>query len=80
MKHDFVRAIKSPRKSFGEGNEEGEGDRPRQTKRPDVSIFSYLVSNQVLYIVNILSLVTWMNLVKKNLESLQPGSWGNNFK
>ena len=34
LKHIFARAIKSPRKSFGEGNEEGEGGRPHQTKRP----------------------------------------------
>ena len=30
----FARAIKSPCKSFGEGNEKGKGDRPRQMKRP----------------------------------------------
>ncbi len=29
-KHVFARAIKSPRKSFGKGNVEGKGDRPRQ--------------------------------------------------
>ena len=30
--HGFARAIKSPCKSFGESD--GEGDRPHQTKRP----------------------------------------------
>ena len=34
VKDIFARAIKSPCKSFSEGNEVGKGDRPRQTKRP----------------------------------------------
>ena len=36
-KHVFARAIKSPCKSFGKGDGKGKGDRPRQTKKPELT-------------------------------------------